>query len=124
MFIEKKIYSSPLIEEQQIKYEERIATLELQNQDLNKQLLNLQHLYREIQNENTNIQTQVDRSNESVKQAQEEMEQYKARAQRVLQEKEKLFALKNQPSLSEHNLDTAVIYTYNEELKYINLLCF
>ncbi|KAJ8955333.1 hypothetical protein NQ318_003427 [Aromia moschata] len=94
---------------------EKVAKLEFENQDLNKQLLNMQHLYSELRNENANLQFQIERSNEQVAQAQIEKDQYIARAQRILQEKERLISLKQENSSSE---ETQNIYaTYNEELK-------
>lgn len=95
------------------KYEERITYLEVNNQDLNKQLLNIQHLYRELQNDNSNLQLQVERANLHVEQAQNEMEHYKIRAHRVLQEK----AAQKETSVENLEVDNSVIASYNEELK-------
>lgn len=93
----------------------KIAKLEVENQDVNKQLLNMQHLYSEMRNENSNLQFQIERLNEQLSLAQNEKEQYVARAQRILQEKEKLITLK-QTSASSEESDN-IFTTYNEELK-------
>lgn len=89
--------------------------MEFESQDLNKQLLNIQHLYSELKNENCNLQFQIERCNEQVAQAQMEKDQYIARAQRILQEKEKLISLK-QENVS-HEETNNIFETYNEELK-------
>ncbi|XP_063928347.1 golgin-84 isoform X2 [Zophobas morio] len=96
-------------------YTETITKLENEVRDLSKQLLNLQHLYAELRNENTTLCSQVEASNYLVTTAQSEMEQYKARAQRILQEKENLILLKNE-SKSLENSDQ-ILTNYNEELK-------
>ncbi|KAJ8936442.1 hypothetical protein NQ314_012304 [Rhamnusium bicolor] len=103
-----------LAEESKILYE-KLAKLEFENQDLNKQLLNMQHLYSELRNENANLQFQVERSNEQVAQAQIEKDQYIARAQRILQEKERLISLKQENTSTEEAQN--IFATYNEELK-------
>ncbi|XP_066258854.1 golgin subfamily A member 5 isoform X2 [Euwallacea similis] len=96
----------------------KLAKLELENQDVNKQLLNIQHLYSEIRNENVNLQFQVDRLNEQLALAQSEKEQYVARAQRILQEKEKLIALKQENSGNEiEKVERNIYMNYNEEQK-------
>lgn len=84
---------------------------------MNKDLLNLRHLYNELLNENSQLKTQLERSNEYAAIAQNEMEQYKIRAQRILQEKEKLINLKNNNSSNNCECNHNVINTYNEELK-------
>lgn len=71
-------------------------------------------MYSELKNENSNLQFQIERCNEQVGQAQIEKDQYIARAQRILQEKEKLISLK-QENVS--NEETNIFETYNEELK-------
>ncbi|RZC38354.1 golgin-84, partial [Asbolus verrucosus] len=98
-----------------IQYNEKINTLEYEIQNLNKQLLNIQHLCAELRNENINLQSQVETANYLVATAQSEMEQYKARAQRILQEKEDLIALKNK-SKSPENSDY-IMTNYNDELR-------
>lgn len=95
----------------------KIAQLELENQDLYKQFLNIQHLYSEIRNENISLQFKVDRLNEQLASAQSEKEQYVARAQRILQEKEKLISL-NQGDHESNEQENNIFMTYNEELKY------
>ncbi|XP_022902416.1 golgin-84 [Onthophagus taurus] len=108
-----------IIDEFQINMEEKILKLESDNRELNKQILNLQHLYSELQNENINVKSQLERANESVSIAQNEMEQYKNRAQRILQEKEKLLSHKsssNENSSSENESDK-FLNKYNNQLK-------
>ncbi|XP_050519102.1 golgin-84 [Diabrotica virgifera virgifera] len=95
--------------------DQKIAKLELDNQDLNKQLLNMQHLYSDLRNENFNLQFQMEKASEQVTEAQIEKDQYIARAQRILQEKEKLISLKQENQSSENNDN--IFITYNEELK-------
>jgi small-conductance mechanosensitive channel len=68
-----------------------------------------------LRNENTNLRSQVEASNYLVTTAQSEMEKYKARAQRILQEKEDLILLKNQ-SRSAENSDQ-ILTNYSDELK-------
>ncbi|KAF5300381.1 hypothetical protein FQR65_LT01002 [Abscondita terminalis] len=97
------------------KYEDKINKLECENEEINQQLINIRHLYSELQNENSNLQSQLDRTNESLVATQNEMEQYRARAQRILQEKEKLINLKQGKQGVESN--DLIISTYNEELK-------
>lgn len=89
--------------------------METEARDLNKQLLNLQHLCSELRNENTNLRSQVEASNYLVTTAQSEMEQYKARAQRILQEKEDLIRLKNENKSSES--EEQILTNYYDELK-------
>ncbi|KAL1493465.1 hypothetical protein ABEB36_011512 [Hypothenemus hampei] len=93
----------------------KFAKLELENEDLNKQLLNIQHLYSEMRNENSNLQIQVERLHKQLDSAQYEREQYVARAQRILQEKEKLISLKKETEHEE--VESSILNTYNEELK-------
>lgn len=95
----------------------KIAKLEADNQDLQKQLLNLKHLYSEIKNENSNLWLQLERSNEQIVEAQNEKEQYKIRAQRILQEKEKLISIMEKKEQGIQ--DDAIIIKCNEELKYV-----
>ncbi|XP_066158897.1 golgin-84 isoform X2 [Euwallacea fornicatus] len=96
----------------------KLAKLELENQDVNKQLLNIQHLYSEIRNENANLQFQVDRLNEQLSSAQSEKEQYVARAQRILQEKEKLIALKQKnPGNEIEDVERNIYMNYSDEQK-------
>ncbi|XP_044256629.1 golgin-84 [Tribolium madens] len=95
-------------------YTDSINKLEIEVRDLNKQLLNLQHLYAELRNENANLRTQIEASNYLVSTAQSEMEQYKARAQRILQEKEDLIRLKNENKSSQND---QILTNYNDELK-------
>lgn len=101
-------------DELQTKMEENISRLEAENQEISQQLLNIQHLYSETNNENINLLAQLERANEIVSAAQNEMEQYKARAQRILQEKEILIAFKKEVETDEN---TCILATYNEELK-------
>ncbi|CAG9855088.1 unnamed protein product [Phyllotreta striolata] len=101
-----------LAEETQLLHE-KIARLELDNQDLNKQLLNMHHIYSALRNENSNLQFQIERANEQAAEAQLEKDQYLARAQRILQEKEHLLSL-NQAATSE---DDNIFASYNAELK-------
>lgn len=98
----------------------KVAQLELENRDLYKQFLNIQHLYSEIRNENISLQFKVDRLNEQLASAQSEKEQYVARAQRILQEKEKLISL-NQADHDSNEQENNIFMTYNEELKYTPL---
>ncbi|XP_060537364.1 golgin-84 isoform X2 [Cylas formicarius] len=91
----------------------KLTKLEMENQDINRQLLNMQHLYSEMRNENSNLQFQLDRTNEQLTLAQQEKDQYVARAQRILQEKEKLIAVKDTNDIKDENILT----TYNDELK-------
>lgn len=106
-------FSFILAEETQLLHE-KIAKLEIDNHDLNKQLLNMQHLYCAMRNEHSNLQFQVERANEQVAEAQIEKDQYIARAQRILQEKEKLISF-NQENTSDDNEN--IFATYKEELK-------
>lgn len=101
------------------KYEAKISQLEQENQQLNRQILNLQHLYSEVKNENAALSEQLQRANECVAETNAEMEQYRARAQRVLQEKEKLISYKNQADTGDTESDHAILTNYLEELKYI-----
>ena len=68
-----------------------------------------------MQNENTNLRNDIERAHEAVYQAQNEMEQYKSRAQRILQEKEDLINL--QHSSLKDPVENNMIDTYNAELK-------
>ncbi|XP_008193631.1 golgin-84 isoform X2 [Tribolium castaneum] len=95
-------------------YTDTINKLEIELQDLNKQLLNLHHLYAELRNENANLRSQVEASNYLVATAQSEMEQYKARAQRILQEKDDLIRLKNENKSSQND---QILTNYHDELK-------
>lgn len=104
-----------VLEEESHQLYVKLAKLEFENQDLQKQLLNMKHLYSEIKNENTNFQLKLDRLTEQVSEVQIEKEQYKARAQRILQEKEKLISIKNEG----HGIEESdnVMLKYNEQLK-------
>jgi myosin heavy subunit len=108
-------HNSFILTEDVQSYHETINELEIEVRDLNKELLNLQHLCAELRNENTNLRSQVEASNYLVTTAQSEMEKYKARAQRILQEKEDLILLKNQ-SRSAENSDQ-ILTNYSDELK-------
>lgn len=108
------IHNSFILAEETQLLHEKIAKLEIDNHDLNKQLLNMQHLYCAMRNENSNLQFQVERANEQVAEAQIEKDQYIARAQRILQEKEKLISF-NQENTSDDNEN--IFATYKEELK-------
>lgn len=77
-------------------------------------------MYSEIRNENISLQFKVDRLNEQLASAQSEKEQYVARAQRILQEKEKLISL-NQGDHVSNEQENNIFMTYNEELKYMSL---
>lgn len=109
------MFSFILAEESQLLYL-KVAKLEIENQDLQKQLLNMKHLYSEMKNENTNLQLQLERATEQVSEAQIEKEQYKARAQRILQEKEKLICIKSDGQDTEEENGNVMI-KYNEQLK-------
>lgn len=98
-------------------FENKISHLEQQNQQLNRQILNLQHLYSETKNENVTLSEQLQRANECVAATNAEMEQYRARAQRVLQEKEKLITYKSQTDSDDAE---SVLANYLEELKYVS----
>lgn len=93
----------------------KLAKFEFENQDLQKQLLNMKHLYSEIKNENVNLQLQLERATEQVSEVQIEKEQYKARAQRILQEKEKIISIKHEGQGIEESDN--VVLKYNEQLK-------
>lgn len=86
---------------------------------MNQQLTNIRHSYSELQNENANVQNQLERATESLMATQKEMEKYRARAQRILQEKEKLIGLK-QSNVTAINNNEEILATYNKELKYKN----
>lgn len=94
----------------------KLSKMEFENQDLQNQLLHLKHLYSETKNDNTNLQLQLERATEQIADTQIEKEQYKARAQRILNEKEKLIAMKNDGQGSEIT-DYLVVIKYNEQLK-------
>lgn len=96
----------------------KVARLELENQEVNKQLLNVQHLYAEVRNENVSLQSQVERINEQLTQTQMEKEQYVIRAQRILSEKEKLLSLNQANVTNEESGNTFVLYS--EEIKYVH----
>ncbi|XP_044765050.1 golgin-84 [Coccinella septempunctata] len=98
------------------RYLERISKLEFENDDLSKQLLNVQHLYSEIRNENSILKSNLERANEAVNSAEMEMEQYKARAHRILQEKERIICLKPGDTALD-NVEENIYRSYNEELK-------
>ncbi|XP_030748447.1 golgin-84 [Sitophilus oryzae] len=93
----------------------KVARLELENHEVTKELLNIQHLYLEMRNENANLHSQIERINEQLIQSQKEKEQYVIRAQRILQEKEKLIELKQTNNSGEQGRN--IFETYNEELK-------
>ncbi|KAB0801227.1 hypothetical protein PPYR_05581 [Photinus pyralis] len=97
-----------------IKYEDKIGKLEHENEELNQQLINMRHMYCELQNENSNLQSQLERTSETLLATQSEMEQYRARAQRILQEKEKLIRLKQDDPGETNEL---IFNNYNEELR-------
>ncbi|ERL86152.1 golgin-84 isoform X1 [Dendroctonus ponderosae] len=109
-------HNSFLVSQELEEFQARVAKLEQENQDVNKQLLNIQHLYSEVRNENVNLQFQVERLNEQLASTQHEKEQYIARAQRVLQEKEKLITMK-QTSDNNETVNNDIFASYNEELK-------
>lgn len=109
------IYSSMTLNEELRLAEEKISALQEQNQQLSKELLNFQHLYYEVKNHNSNLQAQVHRANESVAAAKTEMEQYRTRAQRILQEKEKIISFKESSPQNIENND--ILISCNEELK-------
>lgn len=113
------IFSFNVIDELQVKLEERIVRLEAENQEINHQMLNVLHLYSEAKNENVSLKAQLDRANETVLHAQNEMEQYKARAQRILQEKENLLSFKRE-GFTDLNQKLTAMSTFIEELKYIS----
>lgn len=116
-------FSNSIADELQTKLEERLLKLETENQEINQQILNIRHLYSEIKNENSSLKAQLERANESVLQAQNEMEQYKARAQRILQEKENLMSFKREDFI-ESNEKLSVLSNYNEEMKFVfNITC-
>lgn len=94
----------------------KLSKLEFENQDLQKQLLHLKHLYSETKNENNNLQLQLERATEQIAETQIEKDQYKARAQRILNEKERLISMKNEGQGSE-NTDNIHVIKYNEQLK-------
>lgn len=110
------MFSFVLAEESQLLHM-KLAKCEIENQDLQKQLLNMKHLYSEIKNENGSLQLQLDRANEQLSEAQVEKEQYKARAQRILQEKEKLILIKNDGQSTNEN--ESLVIKYNEQLKLV-----
>ncbi|KAF7287021.1 hypothetical protein GWI33_002857 [Rhynchophorus ferrugineus] len=93
----------------------KVARLELENQEVNKQLLNVQHLYAEVRNENVNLQGQIERINEQLIQTQMEKEQYVIRAQRILSEKEKLLSLNQADVINEESRN--IFGLYSEEMK-------
>ncbi|XP_017779529.1 PREDICTED: golgin-84 [Nicrophorus vespilloides] len=97
------------------KFEDHIKKLEEETQQLTKQNLNLQHLYSEAKNENASLQNQAQRSAEIAQQAYHQMEQYKVRAQLILQEKEKLINVKS--NTKDCDSQNQILSTYNEELK-------
>lgn len=99
------------------KFEIKIAQLEEQNQQVISQILNLQHLYSEIKNENAVLNEQLKRANEYVAAINVEMEQYKVRAQRVLQEKEKLISYKKDVGCNDGESNNGILANYLEELK-------
>ncbi|CAH0546651.1 unnamed protein product [Brassicogethes aeneus] len=90
---------------------EKIAKLEFENQDLNRQLLNLQHLYSELRNNRVNLESKIQRLNEELDNTQKAKEQYKVRAYRILQEKEK-FIKENDKEVNDD-----IYANYNENLK-------
>ncbi|KAK5639129.1 hypothetical protein RI129_011621 [Pyrocoelia pectoralis] len=98
-----------------IKYEDKISKLEQENEEINQQLMNIRHMYCELENENSNLQSQLERTTETLLGTQTEMEQYRARASRILQEKEKLIRLKQNQSCVENN--ELIFSNYNEELR-------
>ncbi|KAK5639137.1 hypothetical protein RI129_011629 [Pyrocoelia pectoralis] len=98
-----------------IKYEDKISKLEQENEEINQQLMNIRHMYCELENENSNLQSQLERTTETLLGTQMEMEQYRARASRILQEKEKLIRLKQNESCVENN--ELIFSNYNEELR-------
>lgn len=100
------------------KSENKISALEQQNQELSKQLLNFQHLYYETKNENSSLHDQISRANECVAATKSEMEQYRARAQRILQEKERLLSLGDHIPADASD-ESNLLLTYNEELKLV-----
>lgn len=114
--------STTMSEELQ-KYESKVVQLEQGSQQLSKEILNLQHIYNIIKNENTALTEQLKRTNECLAATEAEMEQYRARAQRVLQEKEKLIAYKNQVGSDGSENESAVLANYLEELKYCARFC-
>ncbi|CAH1153574.1 unnamed protein product [Phaedon cochleariae] len=109
------LHNSFISAEESQHLQDRIAKLEFENQDLNKQLLNLTHVYSEQRNENANLQFQVERANEQLAEAHLEKHQYIARAQKILQDKEKLISLKQDNNIDQETKDVFAIY--NEELK-------
>lgn len=74
-------------------------------------------MYSELQNENSNLQSQLDRVNENFILTQNEMEQYRARAQRILQEKEKFIELKNENLSGSESTNIQLMNSYVTELK-------
>lgn len=95
----------------------KINQLEHQNQQYAREILNMQHLYSELKNENAVLGEQLQRANESIAATVEEMEQYKIRAQRVLQEKEKLISYKEKVGSGDTQCDSAILANYLEETK-------
>lgn len=80
---------------------------------MSQEILNVHHLYLQLRNENSNLQNQIERLNEQIVNAQNEKDQYMARAQRVLQEKEELINLKEDTSD-----DNNAFANYIDMLKY------
>lgn len=110
--------SSMNTSEEMQRLEIKIEELEQQNQQYSGEILKLQHLYNEIKNENYALNEQLKRANESIAAANAEMEQYKIRAQRVLQEKEKLISYKQKTDGSNDNeTDDTMLVNYLEEIK-------
>lgn len=107
------MHFSIVLDDELNKYEEKVCVLQQQNEELSKQLLNLQHLYYEVKNQNDNLQAQVQNANESAAAARSEMEQYRSRAQRILQEKEKMISFKEHVQIE----NSDVLAMCNEELK-------
>lgn len=113
------IFSYPVVDELQVKLEEKITKLEAENQEINHEILNIRHLYSEMKNENVSLKLLLDRANESVLHAQNEMEQYKARAQRILQEKENLLSFKQEEGFTDLNQKITALSNFIEDLKFV-----
>lgn len=96
------------------KLEAQLAKCEGENEQLSKEILNLQHMHSGLLHENSNLQSQLDRANEAVLLAQNEMQEYRARARRMLEDREKALL----PQQEQTSLDiNSEIVKINQELK-------
>lgn len=104
--------------EEMQRYEVRLEQLENQNKQSSIEILKLKQVCNEITNEAFILKDELKRAKKALAAANAEMEHYKIRAQRVLQEKDKMISYKQEHAESDGaESDKAMLAKYLEETK-------